>query len=80
MSQNTSFDFRGPEIECDFLAAVFFDRNFEVLAVLRVSREVVIALSRITSSGPRFRWNRSVANDHRIERIFWREPSNPARV
>jgi hypothetical protein len=78
MSQSTSFDFRGSEIECDFLAAVFFDRSFEVLAVLRVPRDVVVALSTTTGSGLRFRWNRSCSNDCRVERIFWRETSTPA--
>jgi hypothetical protein len=78
MSQSTSFDFRGSEIECDFLAAVFFDRSFEVLAVLRVPRDVVIALSTSTGSGLRFRWNRSCSNDGRVERIFWRETPTPA--
>jgi hypothetical protein len=73
MSQSTSFDFRGAEIDCDFLVAVFFDRSFEVLAVLRVPRKVIIALSTATGSGLRFRWNRSCANDRRVERLFWRE-------
>jgi hypothetical protein len=71
MSQSTSFDFRNGELGFDFLVTVFFDKNFEVLAVLRVAREVVVALSHQTASTLRFRWNRSCAKDPRVERIYW---------
>ena len=77
MSQNTSFDFRASELAFDFLIAVFFDQSFDVLAVLRIPRNVVTALSHQTASTLRFRWNRACANDSRIERVFWR-PSTQA--
>ena len=76
MSQNTSFDFRASELAFDFLIAVFFDQSFDVLAVLRIPRDVVTALSHQTASTLRFRWNRACGNDSRIERVFWR-PSSP---
>ena len=72
MSQSTSFDFRGSEFTFDFLIAVFFDPVFDVLAILRVPRPVVLELSHKNASTFRFRWNRSCANDSRVERIFWR--------
>jgi hypothetical protein len=76
LSQSTSFDFRSDELGFDFLVPVFFDFNFEVLAVLRVSRETVVALSHQNSSTVRFRWNRSCAKDSRVERVFWRGAEN----
>ena len=74
MSQNTSFDFRSGDLGFDFLIAVFFDRSFDVLAVLRVPQDVVAARSHHTASKVSFRWNRACADDPRIERIFWSQP------
>ena len=74
MSNNTSFDFRSSEMVFDFLVAVFFDPSLNVLAVLRVPRDVVTALSHQTASTLRFRWNRACVDHPRIERIFWHEP------
>jgi hypothetical protein len=71
MSQSTSFDFRSSELSFDFLIAVFFNQAFEVLAILRVRRDAVLALSHKNASTFRFRWNRSCAKDSRVERIFW---------
>src|SRR6266478_5334019 len=71
MSNSTSFDFRSSELVFDFLVAVFFDPSLSVLAVLRVPRDVVTALSHQTASTLRFRWNRACVDDPRIERIFW---------
>jgi len=73
MSQSTSFDFRSGELNFDFLIAVFFNQAFDVLAVLRVPRETVLALSHKNASTFRFRWNRLCAKDSRVERIFWRD-------
>jgi|SRR5437016_1044208 len=74
MSDSTSFDFRSSELVFDFLVAVFFDPSLSVLAVLRMPRDVVTALSHQTASTLRFRWNRASVDDPRIERIFWHEP------
>jgi hypothetical protein len=71
MSQSTSFDFRSNELGFDFLVPIFFDPNFDVLAVLRVSRKVVVDLSHQNASTVRFRWNRSCAENPLVERIFW---------
>jgi hypothetical protein len=73
MSQSTSFDFRTNELTFNFLVAVFFNQTFEVLAVLRVPCDAVLALSHKNTSTFRFRWNRSCAKDSRVERIFWRD-------
>jgi len=74
MSDSTSFDFHSSELVFDFLVSVFFDPSFNVLAVLRVPRDVVAALSHQTASTLRFRWSRACADDSRIERVFWRDP------
>ena len=76
MSQSTSFDFRSNELGFDFLVPVFFDPKFDVLAVLQVSKDSVVAMSHQNSSTVRFRWNRSCAKDSRVERIFWRGAEN----
>ncbi|HTX22205.1 MAG TPA: hypothetical protein VMD27_10170 [Candidatus Aquilonibacter sp.] len=73
MTQSTSFDFRSSELIFDFLIAVFLDQKFDVLAVLQVPREAVIALSHKNASSFRFRWNRACADDARVERLFWRD-------
>jgi uncharacterized protein DUF6998 len=72
ISESTSFDFRSNEFTFDFLIAVFFDQAFDVLAILRVPRSVVLELSHENASRFSFRWNRSCATDSRVERIFWR--------
>jgi len=78
MQQNTSFDFRSDEFSFDFLAAVFFDPTFGLLAILRIPRDVVAARSSKTTSRVSFRWNRACADHPDIERIFWRDSIAPA--
>ncbi len=65
----TSFDFREIETRFDYLVGVFFDPSFEVLEMVRVPYEVVKELGSPTASTFRFRWNKSNAQDRRVERV-----------
>ena len=71
LRQNTSFDIRDIADRFDFLILVFLSPSFEVLAILKVPYEVVRELGSETASTFRFRWNRSVASDPRLERVIW---------
>ena len=71
LRQNTSFDFHNIADRFDFLVLVFLSSSFEVLAILKMPHEVVQELGSQTASTFRFRWNRSVASDPRIERVVW---------
>ncbi|RMG60710.1 MAG: hypothetical protein D6715_14820 [Calditrichaeota bacterium] len=73
LTQNTSFDLRTIDDRFDFLVPVFFNKSFEVLAMLKVPYEVVRELGYQTSSTFRFRWNSKVATDERIEKIIWED-------
>ncbi len=71
LHQSTSFDIRDIAERFDFLMLVFLSPSLEVLAILKVPHEVVKDLGSQTASTFRFRWNRSVASDPRVERIIW---------
>jgi hypothetical protein len=65
--------YRRDELNFDWLLAVFFSRNFDLLGLLRVPRALVMELGSQTSATFRLRWNRAVAQHPGIERLFWHE-------
>jgi hypothetical protein len=67
----TSFDFAATELQFTYLVAVFFSPMFEVLGMIRVPVDVVRELGVPNTKSFRFRWNRRIAADPRIERIIW---------
>ena len=71
LSNNTSFDIEDITVPFDFLIAVFLSRDFSVLGVIQVPYGVVKELGSQTKSAFRFRWNRHVAADQRIEKLIW---------
>lgn len=73
LNSNTSFDFREIEAKFNFLICVFFSPTFELLGVVRVPYKVVKELRRENEQRFSFRWNRKIAGDRRIKKIFWKE-------
>jgi hypothetical protein len=73
LDANTSFDFRDPSKSFDYLACVFFSPNLQLLGVARVPCDMVRETGRQTKSTFRFRWNKRVASDPRIEKFLWSE-------
>ena len=71
LSSATSFDLRDPDFRFDYLLAVFFDSDLEVLGVLRIPYEVVIELGSQTASTFRLYWRGASSLDSRMERLFW---------
>jgi hypothetical protein len=67
---STSFDFASNELTFDFLVAVLFSPQLEVLDFIRVPREVVLALGSQTSSSFRFRWNSVTAEHPGVEHLL----------
>ena len=71
LSQNTSFDIQNIDFKFDYLIPVFFNKSFEILAILKIPYDVVKELGTQTQSSFRFRWNKKVAEDKRIIKIIW---------
>ena len=72
LNSNTSFDFRKIEAKFNYLICVFFSTTFELLGVVRVPFKVVQELKRENEQRFAFRWNRKIAGDGRIRKIFWK--------
>lgn len=72
LSDSTSFDFRASDLQFHYLVTVFFDLEFDVLAIYLIERDVVCELSRQTASTLRFRWNRKTAADSRVKLRYQR--------
>jgi len=71
LSSPTSFDLNNPKFRFDYLVAVFFSPEFEVLGILRVPHDVVMELGSQTSSTFRLYWRGTSTLDSRMERLFW---------
>lgn len=71
LSSRTSFDLSDPELRFDYLVAVFFNPELDVLGVLRIPYEVVIELGSQTASTFRLYWRGPSSLDSRMERLFW---------
>jgi len=67
----TSFDLSDPDFRFDYLVAVFFDPNLEVLGMLRIPYDVVIELGSQTASTFRLYWRGLSSLDNRMEQLFW---------
>lgn len=70
LNQPTSFDLKTIDDPFDYLVCVFFSDVFEPLMVIRVPYDVVRELGTPTKGSFRFRWNKRVRKDRRIE-IVW---------
>lgn len=71
LEQNTSFDMRSIDEPFDYLVCVFLSQEFDLMAVIKVPYQVVHELGNQTKTTFRFRWNKRVMNDHRIDKVFW---------
>jgi hypothetical protein len=71
MNKNTSFDLHNIDQKFDYLVCVFFSYEFDILGIIRTSYEVANELGKQTKSTFRFRWNNKIANDSRIEKLYW---------
>ena len=72
LSSPTSFDFSNQKFRFDYLVAVFFSPEFDVLGILRVPYDVVMELGSQTSSTFRLYWRGMSSLDSRMEQLFWR--------
>jgi len=70
LRSSTSFDFRECPTDIDFFVGVFFDRSFNVLGIIRVQGAVIVECGSQSVSTFRFRWNRTVAADPRVEWLY----------
>ena len=70
LRSNTSFDFSDIDAHFDYLIGVFFDSTFNALDMIKVPYEVVRELGTQTTKRFNFRWNKSTADDPRVQRIF----------
>jgi len=70
-TSTTAFHFGDALPRFDFLVCVFFGKELEVLALIKVPHSVVRDLIRRNKRGLRFRWNRRVAADPRVQRVVW---------
>lgn len=75
LTQSTSFDFRSEQLAFDYLVAVFFDPEFELLGLARVRKSDVLELGNRNMNGFRFRWKSSLLDDPRVERVVWPKPT-----
>lgn len=73
LSARTSFDLSDPDFLFDYLVAVFFNPELEVLGMLRIPRGVVIELGSQTRSTFRLYWRGESSLDTRMERLFWKD-------
>ncbi|GBD09490.1 hypothetical protein HRbin22_01745 [Candidatus Thermoflexus japonica] len=71
LDKNTSFDITTIDRPFDYLIGVFFSPELELLGVIRVPYDVVRELGSQNRNSFRFRWNKRIANDERIEKIVW---------
>lgn len=81
LTASTSFDFSTLTTKFDWLVCVFFSVRLELLGIVRVPYNVVRELG--IQNGPadfRFRWNRRVSQDARIEKLFWKEGDDKLSV
>ena len=73
LSARTSFDLSDPRFRFDYLVAVFFDPELEVLGMLQVPHKVVMELGSQTKSTFRLYWRGESSLDSRMERLFWKD-------
>ena len=71
INKTTSFDFQNIDFRFDYLIGVFLSTEFELLGIIRVAYDSVREMGSQTTTTFRFRWNRKVAGDPRVEWV-WR--------
>jgi hypothetical protein len=71
LTEISSFNMKNADEEFDYLICVFFSRDMDLLGVIQVAHEDVKRLGHLNQNSFRFRWNKRVANDPRIKRVYW---------
>lgn len=72
LESNTSFDFKKIG-KFDYLIAVFFNNEFELIGLLKVEFEVVKELANKNRQRFSFRINKKNLKDSRVEKIIWKD-------
>lgn len=67
--QHTSFDFQNLDHEFDYLIGVFFNKDLDVIKIIKVSHEAVIKHAVKNRQNYRFRWHKGMSDNPYIEDI-----------
>jgi hypothetical protein len=67
--QSTSFDFQSLDHKFDFLIGVFFNKELEVIKIIKVPYEAVIENAIKNKLNHRFRWHKGMSEKSYIEVI-----------
>ena len=67
--QQTSFDFQSLDHKFDYLIAVFFSKDLNVIKIIKVPYEVVLELAVKNKTNHRFRWHKGMEGNAYIEDI-----------
>ena len=70
LSNTTAFHFGNSIPSFDYLICVFLSPQMKLLGIVEVPHEVGAQLSRKNQRGFRFRWNKSVANNPKVKKLF----------
>jgi hypothetical protein len=72
VGQNTSFDFEDLNDEFDYFAGVLFNKSYELVGLIRAPFQVVKDLSRKNLRRVKFRLNKEMLSDPRVEKLIWK--------
>ena len=75
LEQPTSFDMKDPGHPFDFLMGVFLTDSAEVLGIIRVPYQEVLARARINVGRRSFRWTKAMLKEPWIEFLYRRPDS-----
>jgi hypothetical protein len=67
--QQTSFDFQSLDHKFDFLIAVFFNKDLDVIKIIKVPYEAVLKNAVKNKTNYRFRWHKGMAGNAYIKDI-----------
>ena len=67
--QQTSFDFQSPEHKFDYLIAVFFSKELDVIKIIKVRYQDVLENAVKNKTNYRFRWHKGMSGNAYIEDI-----------
>jgi hypothetical protein len=67
--QQTSFDFQSLDHKFDFLIAVFFNKDLDVIKIIKVPYEAVLENAVKNKTNYRFRWHKGMAGNAYIKDI-----------
>jgi hypothetical protein len=69
VDQQTSFDFTSLDHKFDYLIAVFFSKDLDVIKIIKVPYEAVLEHSVKNKTNHRFRWHKGMFTNSYIEDI-----------